>query len=104
MVKRITVPDLLFPDDAALVAHSAQVLEKLLNKFLSACSDFDLIISLKKAKLLSQGKYIPPIIKIDDMYIKNLENFVYLGSSIASSTSTDTKINFCIDKASGTFA
>ena len=46
-VKNFTVGDLPFVDDAALVSHSAQDLQTLLSLFSSACSDFDLTISLK---------------------------------------------------------
>ena len=49
-VKTIAVGDMLFAEDAALVAHSAQDLQTLLNQFSSACSDFGLTISLKKLK------------------------------------------------------
>ena len=49
-VNNFTVRDLLFADDAALIAHSAQDLQTLLNQFLSACSDFVLTIRLKKLK------------------------------------------------------
>ena len=52
-VKNFTVRDLLFADDAALVAHSAQDLQTLLSQFSSACPDFGLTISLKKTKVLS---------------------------------------------------
>ena len=103
-LKTFTVRDLLFADDAALVAHSAQDLQTLLSQFSSACSDFGLTISLKKTKVLSQGTDIPPSIKIDGKDIENVKNFVYLGSSVASNASLDTEINCRIGKASGTFA
>ena len=103
-VKKITVRDMLFADDAALVAQSAQDLQTLLSLFSSACSDFGLTISLKKTKVLSQGTDIPPSIKIDGKDIENVKNFVYIGSSIASNASLDTEINFRIGKVSGTFA
>ena len=102
-VKTFTVRDLLFADDAALVAHSAQDLQTLLSQFSSACSDFGLTISLKKTKVLSQGTYIPPSIKIDGKDIKNVNNFAQV-LPIWSNTSLDTQINCCIGKASGTFA
>ena len=41
-LKIVTIRNLLFADDAALVAHSAQKLQTLLNQFSSACSDFGL--------------------------------------------------------------
>ena len=103
-VNKITVRDMLFADDAALVAHSAQDLQTLLNQFSSACLEFGLTISLKKTKILSQGTDIPPTIKIKDKYIESVKNFVYLGFSIASNTSMDTEINCLVGKVSGTFA
>ena len=101
-VKMIAVRDLLFADDAALVAHSAQDLQILL--FSSAFSEFGITISLEKTKVLSQVTYIRPTINIADKYIENVKNFVYLGLSTASNASMDTEINFRIGKASGIFA
>ena len=49
-LKNITLQDLLFAEDAALVAHSAQHLQTLLSQYLSACSDFSITISLQKLK------------------------------------------------------
>ena len=46
-VKNLTVRDLLFADDAALVAYSAQDLQTPLNQFLSACLDFGITKKLK---------------------------------------------------------
>ena len=103
-LKKVTIRDLLFADDAALVAHSAQDLQTLLNQFSSACSDFGLTISLKKTKILSQGTNILPSIKINCKDIENVDNFVYLGSNVASNASLDKEINSRIGKASGTFA
>ena len=77
---------------------------QLLNQFSSACSEFALTISLKTTKVLSQGTDIQPTIKIEDNYIKNVKNCVYLGSSIASNASKDTEINCHIGKVSGTFS
>ena len=75
-----------------------------LNQFSSVCPEFGPTISLKKTKVLSQGTDIPPTIKTEDKYIKNVKNFVYLGSSIASNAFMDTDINIRIGKASRTFA
>ena len=72
-LKVATIRDLLFADDAALVAHSAQDLQTLLNQFSSACSDFVLTISLKKTNVLSQGTYFLPSIKINGKDIENVK-------------------------------
>ena len=93
-----------FPEDAALVAHSAQDLQTLLNKFSSARSDFGRAISLKTTKVLSQGTNIPPTIKIDGKYIEKFKSFVYLDCSIAPNPSMGTEISCQIGKASGSFA
>ena len=75
----VTICDLFFADDAALVAHSAQDLQTLMNQFSSACSDFGLTISFKKIKFLSQGKEILPSIKINSKDIEKVKKWVYLG-------------------------
>ena len=82
-LKKVTIRDFLFADDAALVAHSAIDLQTQLNQFSSACSDFGLSISLKKTKILSQGTNVLPSIKINCKDIENVYNFVYLGSNVA---------------------
>ena len=71
-VQKITLRDMLFAD------YAAQDLLTLLNKFSSPCSDFGVTISLKKTKVLSQEKNIPPTIKIDDKYIENLKTLYIL--------------------------
>jgi len=60
-LKKVTIHDLLFADNAALLAHSAQDLQTLLNQFSLACWDF----GLKKIKILRQGTNILPSIKIN---------------------------------------
>ena len=57
-MKIVTILDLLFADDAALVAHSAQDLQTVLNQFSLACSNFGLTICLKKTKIIIQGTNI----------------------------------------------
>ena len=87
----VTIRDLLFADDAALVAHSAQDLQTLLNQFYSACSDFGFTISLNKTKILSQETNILPPIKINCKDIENVDSFVYLGSNFVSNASPKKK-------------
>ena len=45
-------PELLFADDAALVSHTADELQELLNRFSYACKEFGLTISIKKTKVM----------------------------------------------------
>ena len=86
--------DLLFADDAALVAQSDQGPHTLLSLFSSASSDFGKTISIKKTKVLNQGTYIQPSININDNDIENVKILVYLGSSIMSKAPLDRENNF----------
>ena len=72
-MKNFTVRDLLFADDAALVAHSAQ---DLMSQFSSVCSDLCLNISLKKIKVLCQETDIPP--SLDSKDIENVRKMCKL--------------------------
>ena len=78
---------------SSLCPRSADTIESVS----SARSNFGLTINTKKTKVLSQETDIPPTIKIQDKYIKNVKKFVYLGSSIALNASMDTEINCHID-------
>ena len=103
-VRSVTIRDMLFADDAAIVAHSEQDLQALLSNFANACDDFGLSISKSKTKILSQGTTTPPEIVLDGTAIEVVQNFVYLGSNISSNVSLDTEINSRIGKAFATFA
>ena len=58
------IRDFLFADDAAIVAHSAENLQQLMNRFSKACQDFGLTISLKKTQVMGQGMDSTPSITI----------------------------------------
>ncbi|KAJ8349711.1 hypothetical protein SKAU_G00248410 [Synaphobranchus kaupii] len=45
---------MLFADDAAVVTHTQQELQSLMDRFSQACKDFGLTISLKKTNILGQ--------------------------------------------------
>ena len=46
--------DMLFADDAAVVAHTHEELQSLMDCISQACKDFGLTISLKKTNALGQ--------------------------------------------------
>ena len=54
-VSNLTVTDLLFADDAALVAHCAKDLQILLDRFAASCAAFGLTISVSKTVVMCQG-------------------------------------------------
>ncbi|XP_076049332.1 uncharacterized protein LOC143030010 [Oratosquilla oratoria] len=65
-IRKVLIRDLLFADDVALVAHSKQDLQTLLNTFSKACGDFKLIIILKKTNITGINGQHPPNIHINN--------------------------------------
>ncbi|KAJ8333488.1 hypothetical protein SKAU_G00414960 [Synaphobranchus kaupii] len=90
---------MLFADDAALISHSEEALQRLINCFALACRDFGLTISLKKTNIMGQDVSNVPSICIEDYALEVVENFTYLGSTISSNLSLDGELNIRIGKA-----
>ena len=91
-VSQVLLRDFLFADDAALVAQSDNDLQNLLNGFSNACDDFGLTISLKKTKIMTQGTDASSSLFIKDYALETVNSFIYLGSTLTSTTSLDTEI------------
>ena len=86
-VKLKCMQDLLFANDAAVVAHSAEELQQFVNYFSKACQDFGLTISLKKTQVMGQGVNSSPSITISVQELEVVHDFVYLGSTISDTPS-----------------
>ena len=114
------IRDLLFADDAALVATSFEEAQQLVNKFSAACKAFGLTISITKTEVVHQPaptprqirgvKQNPPVhafpevpIKVDGHNLKYVKNFNYLGSKVNASGTLDDEIVNRIAKASSSF-
>ena len=100
-VREVLIRDMLFADDAAVVAHTQDGLESLMDCFSQACKDFGLTISLKKTNVLGQDTEAPLVITID---LDAVCQFTYLGSTITDNLSLDAEINKRIGKAVSTLA
>ena len=96
--------DFLFADDAAVVAHSAQDLQQLINRLSKACQDSGLTISLKKAQVMGQGVDSPPSIIISTQELVGVHEFVYLGSMISDTLSLYVELDTRIGKAATMFS
>ncbi|XP_024052555.2 uncharacterized protein LOC112104472, partial [Terrapene carolina triunguis] len=94
----------LFADNCALMAHTENDLQHIVNKFAEASQLFGLTISLGKTEVLHQSapgsNASVPSISIDGTQLKVVENFKYLGSVISSDGSLDNEINARISNAS----
>ena len=98
-VREVLIRDMLFADDAAVVAHAQEELQSLMDCFSQACKDFGLTISLKKTNILGQDIETPPVITIGDYELDAVCQFTYLGSTITDNLSLDAEINKRIGKA-----
>ena len=76
--------EMLFVDDAALVSHTQEGLQCLIDRFSKACKEFSLTISIKKTAVMAQDAEIPPSIYVDGSNLTVVDNFKYLGSTISS--------------------
>ena len=98
------IQEALFADDCALMAHKPGDLQAMLNSFSDASKQFGLSISLGKTEVLFQrapNSVAPqPAIFIDDVELKVVDSFKYLGSMISVDGSLDKEIASRISKAS----
>ena len=84
---------LLFADDIALVAHSAEDIQKMVDAFSDASKKFGLEINIKKTEVLYQPNSTRTRgvdIMVDGNKLNSVLEFTYLGSIISS--------NGCIDE------
>ena len=98
------IQEALFADDCALMAHKPGDLQAMLNSFSDASKQFGLTVSLRKTQVLFQrapNSVAPqPAISIDDVELKVVDSFKYLGSMISNDGSLDKEIASRISKAS----
>ena len=91
-VSQVLLRDFLFVNDAALVAQIDNDLQNLLDGFSNACDDFGLTISLRKNKIVTRGTDASSSLFIKDYALETVNSFIYLGSTLTSTTSLDTEI------------
>ena len=101
------ITELLFADDYALLAHTEEALQHIVNRLSVAAKNFGLIISLKKTELLYQSPprqaYSPPHISIDGTNLNAVEHFPYLGSVTCKDATVSKDLDNRLSKASSSF-
>ena len=76
--------ELLFADDSALVAHSAEEMQKIVDAFSDASKKFGLKINIKKTEVLYQPNSTrtrEEDIMVDGNKLNSVLAFTYLGST-----------------------
>ena len=99
--------DLLFADDAALVAHTQRALQRITSCLAECAHLFGLEVSLKKTEVLHQpaphNEYRAPHISIGETVLKSVQQFTYLGCAISSNARIDEEIDNRLAKANCAF-
>ena len=96
--------ELLFADDSALAAHSAEEMQKIVDAFSNASKKFGLKINIKKTEVLYQPNSTRT--REEDIMVDKLNSvmeFTYLGSTISSDGCIDDEIQRRMAKASASF-
>ena len=103
---RILMRELLFADDSALVAHSAEEMQNIVDVFSNASKKFGLKINIKKTEVLYQPNSTrtrEEDIMVDGNKLNSVLEFTYLGSTISSDGCIDDEIQRRMAKASASF-
>ena len=103
----VLIVELLFADDCALLAHTQEALQYIVNHFAEAAKAFGFTISLKKTEVLHQpppgGVYSPPQINIEGTSLNSVEHFTYLGSVISNDATVNKDFDNRLARVSSAF-
>ena len=96
----------LFSDDSALIAHSAEEIQRIVDAFANASSKFGLKINIKKTEVMFQPNSTMTMdegINVDETTLTHVKEFTYLGSIIASDGHIEVELKKGMSKASMSF-
>ena len=105
--QKVLVRELMFADDTALVAHSHDDAQELVDRFAKASKAFGLKINIKKTETLYQpaprAHDSGDSICIDNEDLANVNKFKYLGSTVMCNNKMDEEIHTRMSNASISF-
>ena len=94
--------ELLFVDDSALIAHSAEEIQRIVDAFSNASSKFGLKINIKKTEAMLQPNSTMTMeedINIDETTLNHVKEFTYFGSIITSGGHIEAELQKRMSKA-----
>ena len=104
---RVRILELQYADDCALVAHTPQDLQAVLDAAVKAYSSMGLTINITKTEVVCQwSTNIPsilPIFTIADKHLSIVPSFKYLGSILSEDNNIDNEVQNRIKQASTAF-
>ena len=78
---------MLFAEDCALLAHTEEALQHIVNRFSDAVKNFGLTISMKETEVLYQSPpretHSPPHISVDGTNLNAVEHFTTNGATVS---------------------
>ena len=102
----ILMKELLFADDSALVAHSTEEMQTIVDDFSYVSKKFGLKINIKKTEVLYQPNSTrtrEEDIMVDGNKLNSVLEFTYFGSTISSNGCIDDEIQRRMAKAIASF-
>jgi len=107
MVAHTLIRELLLADDCAIMAHTVEHIQKLMDCFATAAKCFGLTVSLKKTKVMLQprpGSSPPkPDIFVNDTALNVVDKLCYLGSVLSQNAEINDDITRRTGVASAAF-
>ena len=102
---QILVRELLYADDSALVAHTPEHMQSIVDAFSAASKKFGLQINIKKTEVLFQPTptHREEEILVDGTALNKIDEFTYLGSIISKDGRIDSELTKRMAKASSAF-
>ena len=100
---------MLLADDIALVVHSAEEMQSLVEKFARAASQFSLKINIKKIERLYQSSKfqlstsLPEEISIGTEPLVKCKSVKYLGSTVSDNARLEDELSLRMGRASAVF-
>ena len=95
-VRETRIKDVLFADDAALISHTENQLQALMDGFSCACQDLGMTISIKKTNVMGQDIENQPSISVNGSTLDVVQEFTYLGSTVKDELSLNSENSRCI--------
>ncbi|BHF59602.1 hypothetical protein SprV_0100256300 [Sparganum proliferum] len=101
-VSTTTVHELLLTDDRAPNATTEGDMQRSMDLFSAVCENFGLITNTEKTVVMHQpppdAAYVVPQINMDGAPLQMVDNFKYLGGTLARTTKVDDEVARRISK------
>lgn len=103
--KACNIKELQYADDAAIVAHSPQVLQSMIDTLNRTYNRLGLKMNTDKTEVmrLADGDQGAESITVGPVQLKNVSDFRYLGSYLSNDWSLDKEVTYRIGRAAAAF-